>query len=174
MISPLSRKFDIGFSHQGIFLKVFNNLGFISLIYYVYNLESSQGFSLVGTEVHTNLKIISTSYCKERCYGNVKRTGYHQFPQDCKTLNIFYSCCHFILWKWKVLFTGIKFSFSPRKSEILYKNYKFPQQQLHKNVWSCPSGCLLTCLKWKAVCTHGWKYTHQEKLIMQIFAKREQ
>lgn len=88
---------------------------------------------------------------------------------------MFYSCRHFILLKWKAVFTGIKFSFCPRKkSEIFCKNYKFPQQQLHKNVWSCPSGCLLTCLKWKAVCTHGWKYTHQEKLIMQIFAKREQ
>ena len=94
-------------------------------------------------------------------------------PKNYKNLSMFCSWCHFILLKWKVVFTGIKFSFPPQ-NENFCKNYKFPQQHLHKNVWSYPSGCLLTCLKWKAVCNHGWKYTHQEKLIMQIFSKWEQ
>lgn len=157
------------------FFNVLNKLCFISLVYYVHNSWScprvlscrNRGTFTSQNHKHPLLEGKVLSKCKKN-----RAQPPHQ---NYTTLNRFYSCCHFILWKWKVVFTGIKFSFYPRKKrEKFCKNCKFPQQQLHKNVWSYPSGCLFTCLKWKAVCAHGWEYTHQKKLIMQIFAKWEQ
>lgn len=91
--------------------------------------ETAEDSFLVVIEVHTSLKIISTCYYLERCYVNAGNGVLPPPPKNYKNLNMFYSCCHFILLKWKVVFTGIKVLFCLRKkSEIFCENYKFPQE----------------------------------------------
>lgn len=104
--------------HQGFFfLNVFNKLCFISLVYYVHNSWScprvlscrSRGTFTSQHHKHPLLEGEVLSKCKKN-----RAQSPHQ---DYTTLNRFYSCCHFILWKWKVVFTGIKFSFYPEKKK---------------------------------------------------------
>lgn len=96
---------------------MFNKLCFISLVYYVHNLQSCPRV----LSCRNRGMLTSRNYKHPLLEGDVltkcKKNRAQPPHQNYMALNRFYSCCHFILWKWKVVFTGIKFSFYPRKEK---------------------------------------------------------
>lgn len=102
-------------SHQGIFLHVFNKLCFISLVYYVHNLWSCPRVLSCSNSATFTSQNHKHPLLEGEVLNKCKKNRAQPPHQNYMTLNRFYSCCHFILWKWKVVFTGIKFSFYPRK-----------------------------------------------------------